>query len=127
VITLNSSDGRKTYQGRIIRINPVINTLTHTLTAYIEVKSPELKEGMYLETKIPVRSIPEAVEIPGHLVFENDKIFIVQDSIVQWLHIQSVYHNDTGVMATGIPKGTLLVTETLPAGKAGSKVIPIIQ
>ncbi len=126
-VKLHTLDGKLSLTGTIIRINPVIDIQTHTLAAYISVKGKNLKEGMYLEAEIPAGKVTDAVRIPRDILHEDGKIPVIRDSILQWQSITPVFYQGESVWVTGLPEGTLWVTENLPPEKTGKKAIPVVQ
>ena len=67
--------------GTVIRVNGKIDQETQTVKAFILLKEPALKEGMYLEAIIPVQKIDEAFEVNRSLLVNQNQLFVVQDSV----------------------------------------------
>ena len=63
VVQLKSIDNNKTYQGKVTRINGRVDLASQTITAFIEVKDPDLREGMYLEAHLKAKEEPDAIEV----------------------------------------------------------------
>ena len=123
-VTLSTLDGTSTYTGKVSRVNGSIDLTTQTITAFIVVKHPELKEGMYLEARLDARDEDSAIEIDRTLLSDNNTVFIVRDSILDAVPVKPVYFTDTKVVVKNIEDGSILVIKPVPGAYAGMLVKP---
>ncbi len=121
-VALTNLNGRKTYEGTVSRINARVDQTSQTITAFIEVRDPELKEGMYLEANLNARDETDAIEIDRGLLLENDQIFVVRDSILDLVDVQPVYFSTGTVVLKGVPDGTTIVSKPVVGAYAGMLV-----
>ncbi|GAA0711198.1 efflux RND transporter periplasmic adaptor subunit [Aquimarina litoralis] len=121
-VELSNLDKSKEYQGVVTRINGSVNQATQTITTFIEVKDPSLKEGMYLEANLNARKAENAIEIDRNLLQQNSKIFVVRDSILDVIDVQPVYFSDKKVILTGVPNGDVILNKPVPGAYAGMLV-----
>jgi len=123
-VTLNTLDGTSSYTGTVSRVNGSIDLTTQTITAFIGVKHPDLKEGMYLEAQLDARDEPNAIEIDRNLLSDNNTVFIVRDTILDAISVQPVYFSDTKVVVKDVADGTFLLSKPVPGAYAGMLVKP---
>lgn len=66
-VKLKTLNQNEEYDGQVSRINGRVDQATQTITAFIEVKDNNLKEGMYLEANLSAKEETEAIEIDRNL------------------------------------------------------------
>ena len=123
-VALNNLDKTETYKGKVSRINGSIDANTQTITAYIEVKDANLKEGMYLEANLNAKEENDAIEIDRNLLLESQQVFVVKDSLLDVIDVKPVYFSDTKVVLKNIPNGTIILKKAVPGAYAGMLVKP---
>ncbi|NAS12857.1 efflux RND transporter periplasmic adaptor subunit [Poritiphilus flavus] len=121
-VELINLEKTKAYQGTVSRINGRVDQATQTITAFIEVRHEDLKEGMYLEAKLNAKSEKEAIEIDRNLLLENDQIFVVRDSILDLIPVKPVYFSEKKVVLKEVPDGTTIVSKPVVGAYAGMLV-----
>lgn len=123
-VILNNLDKTETFSGVVSRVNGSIDASTQTITAFVEVKSEKLKEGMYLEANLNAKEEQNAIEVNRNLVSDNDEIFVVRDSILDVIEVTPVYFSDTKAVLKNIPDGTIILSKSVPGAYAGMLVQP---
>lgn len=123
-VTLTSLDKTNTYKGKVSRVNGSIDVTTQTITAFIDVKHDDLKEGMYLEASLNAKQEENAIEVDRNLLLEGNQIFIVKDSILDVVPAKPVYFSDTKVVLKNVPNGTVILKKPVPGAYAGMLVKP---
>ncbi len=121
-VDLSNLNKTKTYKGKVTRINSRVDQATQTITSYIEVAEPSLKEGMYLEANLDAKKEQNAIEIDRNLLQEGDKIFVVRDSILDVVDVIPVYFSDKKVVLKGVPDGDVILNKPVPGAYAGMLV-----
>jgi len=127
VVNLNNLDNTAQYKGVVTRINGSLDASTQTVSAYIDVKDPNLKEGIYLEANLNANSIENAIQINRSLLTEAKEIFVVKDSVLDVLKVNPVYYSKTKVVIKNIPNGTIILKKNIPGAYAGMLVKPLKQ
>lgn len=122
VVELVNLERTKTYQGKVTRINGRIDQATQTIKAYIEVRHPDLKEGMYLEANLNAKDESDAIEIDRQLLLENNQIFVVRDTILDLIDVKPVYFSDRKVVLKEVPEGITIITKPVVGAYAGMLV-----
>ena len=124
VLVYSPDNKSQSYTGTIIRINGKIDQATQTVKAFILLKEPNLKEGMYLEAIIPIQEIENALEINRSLLVNQNNLFVVKDSILTLLPINILHKGEKNVIVNGLIDGMLMVDRSIPNAYQGMKVAP---
>ena len=126
-VTLNNLEKTETYKGIVTRVNGSINPTTQTITAFIEVKDDNLKEGMYLEAQLDAKQEENAIEINRNLLLESNEIFVVRDSILDVLPVNPVFFGESKVVLKNVPDGTIILSRPVPGAYSGMLVKQYVE
>ncbi|MCK8521234.1 HlyD family efflux transporter periplasmic adaptor subunit [Aquimarina sp. D1M17] len=121
-VALTNLSKTQNYTGIVSRINGRVDQATQTITAFIEVKDPLLKEGVYLEANLDAKKENDAIEIDRGLLQDGDKVFVVRDSILDLIEVQPVYFSEKKVVLKGVPNGDVILNKPVPGAYAGMLV-----
>ncbi|WP_417860125.1 efflux RND transporter periplasmic adaptor subunit [Winogradskyella sediminis] len=121
-VTLTNLDRTKTYEGKVSRVNGSIDATTQTITAYIEVKHEDLKEGMYLEANLNADKVDNAIEIDRNLLLDTEEIYVIKDSLLDVIPVKPVHFSNTSVVLRAVPDGTIILRKPVPGAYAGMHV-----
>ncbi|WP_350286208.1 HlyD family efflux transporter periplasmic adaptor subunit [uncultured Croceitalea sp.] len=121
-VKLSNLDKTQSYTGKVVRINGRVDQATQTITAFIEVKGANLKEGQYLEANLNAKNEPNAIEVDRALLTENDQIYVVRDSILDVIDVLPVYFSDKKVVLKNVPEGETIVSKPVAGAYAGMLV-----
>lgn len=110
------------FVGRVIRINGRVDQASQTITAFIEVKGENLKEGQYLEASLNAKNEENAIEVDRSLLLEDDRIFVVRDSILDVIDVNPIYFTEKKVVLKNVPDGETIVSRPVSGGYAGMLV-----
>lgn len=121
-VELVNLDRTKTYEGIVARINGSVDQASQTIKAYIDVKDSNLREGMYLEANLNAKSEEDAIEVDRNLLLENDKIFVVRDSILDQIDVKPVYFSEKKVVLKEVPDGSTIVSKPVVGAYVGMLV-----
>ena len=119
-VALTNLEKTKNYTGKVVRVNGKVDQVSQTIKAFIDVKHPDLKEGMFLEANLTAKSETEAVEIPRKLLVDNKAVYIVKnDSILSLVTVKPVYFGSEIVVIKGLENNDKILTQTLPGAFDG--------
>ncbi len=121
-VSLSNLEHTQTYQGTVSRINGSVDPTTQTVTVYIEVKDNTLKEGIYLEAQLAAKQEENAIEIDRNLLLEDNKIFVVRDTILDLIAVKPVYFGSSKVVLKNVPEGTVILSKPLQGAFPGMRV-----
>jgi len=100
-VKLTTLDKQTAYQGKVVRINGNINQASQTIDAFIEIKDPSLREGVYLEANLNAKDEENAILIDRTLLQPNNQLFVVRDSILDLVTVKPVFFSDKTVVLKG--------------------------
>jgi multidrug efflux pump subunit AcrA (membrane-fusion protein) len=119
-VMLSNLEKTKIYNGKVVRVNGKVDQVTQTIKAYINVKHPDLKEGMFLEANLEAKKITEAIEISRKLLVDNNAVYTVKnDSILTLVEVKTAYFGAENVVVKGLENNAKIVTKTLPGAFNG--------
>ncbi|UZO81408.1 HlyD family efflux transporter periplasmic adaptor subunit [Aquimarina sp. ERC-38] len=123
-VTLKDLKSSKTYLGHIVRVNGSVDQASQTITSFVEISDPALREGMYLEAVLKGKEQENAIEMDRSLLLSDNEVYIVRDSILDVIPVQPVYFSDKKMVLQGIPDGTVVLSKSVPGAYAGMLVSP---
>ena len=121
-VEVASLDSGKEWNGKIVRVNANVDQTTQTVTAYIELRGDDLKEGIYLEAHLVAKSEENAFEIPRKLLVNNESLYVLKDSVIDLVPVKPVYYTDESVVIKGLEDGTPMVSRVVPGAYPGMVV-----
>lgn len=121
-VVLTDLDKVNTYKGKVTRINGSVDQATQTIKAYIEVRDSGLREGMYLEANLDAKEEANAIEIDRNLLLENNRIFVVRDSILDMIDVEPVYFSNKKVVLKNVPDGLTILSKPVIGAYTGMLV-----
>jgi len=121
-VTLHNTERTKTYTGKVTRINSKVNTNSQTLFAFIDIKDPYLKEGMFLEADIQAKSESNAIRIARNLLVNDHQIYIIKDNKLELATVSPVFYSDTSVVLKGLKDGESYLAKPVPGAYQGMLV-----
>lgn len=125
-VQLKSNDIEGAWTGTIVRINEKLDASSQSLLLYIQVQGATLKEGMFLNASIKAKPIKNAIEIPRKLLFEGNKLYMLQhDSLLKIATVEVVRFNRDKAVVVGIPEQTTLLGQLVPGSYENMVVKPL--
>lgn len=121
-VELHNLDNTKTWNGFIIRVNGKIDQESQTAKVFIQVKSNDLMEGMYLEALLVAKSEKNCYEVDRKLLVNNESVFILNDSVLDLVKVNSVHFKHNTVVIKGLKDGTKILSKIVPGSYDGMKV-----
>jgi len=121
-VKLHNLENSKTWIGKVIRINGKVDTQTQTIKAFIQVSGKNLKEGQYLSIELQAKAEENAFEVSRNLLVDNSKLYIIKDSILDLVNVNTVFENQNTVVVKGLKDGTVLLSKPVPGSHKGMLV-----
>ena len=123
-----SHENNNVWEGIVSRINSAINMNTQTLSIFIEISNPDIKEGMFPNARIYCGTISNVYTIPRNLVFNNSWIYYVDsDSVLQKVDINPVRFLEKTVIVSDLPDGMEILDKNISGSFIGLKVKPVLK
>lgn len=121
-VVLHNIERTKSWRGKVVRVNSLVDPTSQTIPTFIQLSGEGLKEGMYLEADVTAKEEENTYELNRKLLVENDKLFIVRDSVLDLIQIEPIFFKDDAVVVKGLPNGTDLVAKAIPGAYVGMPV-----
>lgn len=127
-VNLHNEEGSKSWQGEVLRIGRNVNENTQSVDVFVKVNSADhdpLYEGMYVKALIHCGELPQVYEVSRKAIFDENKVYVVHDSIMKVKSLKVEKLNELTVIASGLENNELLVIQPTLSAKENAKVIPI--
>lgn len=119
----------KTYTGKVVRIHPTIDAMSHTFAVEVSVpnNNRELRPGMFVRTKVNLGSGSNIV-VPDMCVVKQQGsgqrfVFVVKDGVAVQKAVElGVHFGDRYEILSGLEEGEKIITKGAATLKDGSKV-----
>jgi membrane fusion protein, multidrug efflux system len=112
----------RSWRGTVTRINRLIDPNSQSISAFIQVSGAGLEEGMFLKASIDAAKLDEAFEIPRSVIFDEDQVFLAEDSILVQKTISPVHFNEKTVIVHGLENSTQVLSKMPPGAYPGMKI-----
>ena len=121
--TIDININEKKYLGNIQRINKNIDELSQTVEVYIILKSENLKDGMYIKTKIPLNIQREGFSISRSNLINDSYVYIAENNnTVGIRNVEIVYYDEDSVIVSGLEDNTNIISSYIPGIYKGMKI-----
>ena len=121
-VTLHNIERTKTWTGKVHRLNPLIDPNSQSVKAYIQLSGKDLREGQYLEADLTAKEEANTYEVSRKLIVDNDKIFVLRDTLLSLVTIEPVYFKEKTVVVRGLEDGWKVINKSVPGGYDGMVV-----
>lgn len=119
----------KTYTGKVVRIHPTIDAMSHTFAVEVSVpnNNRELRPGMFVRTKVNLGSGSNIV-VPDMCVVKQQGsgqrfVFVVKDGVAVQKPVElGVHFGDRYEILSGLEEGEKIITKGAATLKEGTKV-----
>lgn len=120
---------QKIYDGKVVKIDPILSTLSRTAKVQIEMDNQKLtiKPGMYAKVNIEL-SITKAVFVPHEAIYRqagtgNDFVFSIENNRAKKIAIKRVYNMNDLVAVEGLKSETIVVVAGKDKLNDGMKIV----
>ncbi len=110
------------WTGRVVRVNGKLNQASQTIQLFVDVQGKGLKEGMYLEAAVTAREEPGTFELDRKLLFDENKVFVVRDTVLDITKVEPVFFKEKTVVVKGLPEGAEILAKPVPGAHVGMRV-----
>lgn len=121
-VQLHNVERTKTWTGKVVRVNSMVDPASQTIPTFIQVSGKSLKEGMYLEADVTAKEEENTYEVNRKLLVENDKLFVVRDTVLDLVTVEPIYFKENTAVVKGLEDGALLMAKAVPGAYVGMRV-----
>ena len=122
VSLLATGKSRKSWTGRVVRINSLLDPATQTMNAYIQVSGEGLEEGMFLEAVVAAKEVEDAVELPREMLFDENQVYTTDGKELKKWTVEPVYFTENTVIVRKLENGTDVLVKMPPSAYPGMEV-----
>jgi len=122
-VNLYSEALGKEWKGRVSRIGNLIDPTTQNIPIFITLSGKGLNQGMYLRGSILGEPIESVYKIPEELIVNQNQVYVVQDSTIQYKNVEILNRQDGAVYARGIDANDDIVISSINGLFKGQKVV----
>lgn len=118
-ITFNN----KKINGLIKRINKNIDELSQTVSIHIEFTSRDLKDGLYVNTKIPLNLNSEGFSVSRSILINDSFVYVAENNnVVGIRNVKPIYYDEDSVIISGLKDGERIIASYIPGIYKGMKI-----
>lgn len=113
-VIIDSEEYESQWSGRVIRKADYVDPNTQSINVYIDINdlpAQPLYDGQYLRATIPGEVVRGVMEIPRKIIFNDNQVFVLEDSLLKSKQIRVHKVNQEKVIISGLEEGTPIVTE----------------
>lgn len=118
-VKLRDLEAQNTWTGRVVRIDPVVNTVTQGITAYIEVRGKGLKAGMFLEAIFSGTPVVNSFELSRKLLIENKSTFVVRGDSLALIPLTISFFKESTAVVSNLKDGDIVLKNPVPGAYDG--------
>ena len=122
VIVTATDNSERSWQGKVIRINNLMDASTQTMNAYLQVSGKGLEEGMYLEASIAATEIDNATELPREVLLNDNQVYTTDGKTLTTNDIQALYFTENTVIVSGLKDDVKVLIKMPPSAYPGMQV-----
>jgi membrane fusion protein (multidrug efflux system) len=120
-----TTNSERKWNGKVTRINGLVNSGTQTITVFIEVSGEGLDEGMFLEATVAAKPAEGAFEIERSVIFNENQVYVIEDSVLVQKTIEPLHFKDRTVVVRGLTDNQLVLSKMAPGSFPGMKVVVV--
>jgi len=124
-VMLQEEGSDQKYKGTISRIGKQIDQTTQSIPTYISVSGKGLRDGMYLKGKLNGNTIPDVTELPADAIVNQNKIYVLRDSLIVEKEIQIMLPTDDKAIVRGVEITDKVIVKSLNSLSPGQKAVAI--
>jgi len=121
-VKLTSPDIPGNWTGTIERIGKKVDESTQSITAYVEVRSSDLVEGMFLEGTVMVDPIYDGLMINRNMINSDQSVFVVRNGQLVKVAVQVHDFNGDRALISGVSAGEKLPKQPISGAYEGMEV-----
>lgn len=121
-VEISNDDLNLYFEAKINRISDVIDPLTQTVKAYLNLNNNKLKDGMYLKVNLLSNEISDVYKFPRKALINNKYIYVINEERLYKKLINVIKLDSEFAYITGLKEGTLVIPETMVNIIEGTKV-----
>jgi multidrug efflux pump subunit AcrA (membrane-fusion protein) len=120
--TVDVINNEKKYQGTVVRISDRIDPTTQSINVFVQVSSPDFKDGMYVNGRVEGNKVSNVYKIPREALIDNREVYTMEEGKLAKADIELVYVGKNYAYIRGLEVGKTVIVESLANVKLGTKL-----
>jgi multidrug efflux pump subunit AcrA (membrane-fusion protein) len=116
-VILTSVELGKKWSGSIKRVGNSIDPKTQSVSLFVDISKKsksDIFEGIFLKAIIPGKVVPNAIEIPRKILYEDNYIYCIKNGRLDYRAVTiAKRQTDSVILSQGIAQGDTIVTEVM--------------
>lgn len=110
-VTLTSNDLSGRWTGTIQRVGEAVDDANQRVPVFVDVAGDRLRAGLFLEGSIATNRPADATltVLPLEAIVQNDRVYVIQDSLVELYPIEPLRYQDERVWVRGLADGQQVI------------------
>ncbi|MEO0338191.1 MAG: HlyD family efflux transporter periplasmic adaptor subunit [Bacteroidota bacterium] len=100
--TFSSNDIQGSWQGKVIRINNLIDPNTQNIPVYFKLVGKNIRAGMYLEGKIPTNAFDQVAVLPESALGRDESVLVLEQGTIKRKSIETIDVFQDSVIVKGL-------------------------
>ncbi|MFT5337017.1 MAG: membrane fusion protein (multidrug efflux system) [Luteibaculaceae bacterium] len=122
VAVTSESTGDTSFPGKISRINVNIDPETQMSEFFVELRSKELKEGMFMSLDVDAKTIQNAYELNRAALRDSKFAYVVENDALRKITLEILHKSESTVVVRGLESGQVVLSKLPPSAFEGMKV-----
>ena len=120
---INITVNDKVFKGLIKRTNKNIDELSQTVSVHIEFMNKNLKDGMYVNTKIPLNLDSKGFPVSRSILINDSFVYVAENNnLVGIRNVKPIYYDEDSVIISGLKDGEKIISSYIPGIYKGMKI-----
>ena len=120
---INITVNDKIFKGLIKRTNKNIDELSQTVSVHIEFMNKNLKDGMYVNTKIPLNLDSKGFPVSRSILINDSFVYVAENNnLVGIRNVKPIYYDEDSVIISGLKDGEKIISSYIPGIYKGMKI-----
>lgn len=121
-VVVKNLEETKEWQGKIMRINAVLEQTSQTKKIFINLKGKDLSDGVYLKAFIKAKDQDNVFEINRSLLINDKNIYSIENNKLKLISVTPIYFKDKKVIVKGLKDNTVILANTIAGVYEGMEV-----
>ena len=123
-IPLAYTNSGQIYSGKVDRIGGTVDPSTQSVPVFIRVSGKDLREGLFMESKLSGDVLENALAVPIRALHRNKEVYVIRDSMVVLQLVRPLSYEEQQVWVTGLERGEIVIVEAVDQPIVGTRAIP---
>lgn len=121
-VRFTSNEISKTWTGRVIRMNNIVDPSTQNIPVYFRLEGKGLKSGMYLEGTFETEAFNHVTVIPSSVLGRDESVLVLENDIIRRKPVKPLEYLADSIILSGLAADDLIILNQFQEPVEGLKV-----